>query len=225
MIESRAQTAGGTDLSVSEGPSTAVVCDHCGKHMYSPLCCASCGALNPIPPEGLSFNYFEVFGLPVGYEVDTAALHKRYLSLSRGVHPDAREERSEDVRRQALALSAELNRAYDTLRDPVARAEYLLTLAGGPLPAEDKSVPPRLLGEVMTLREEIEEAAARKDAAALTRLRETVTARRQAVLEEIAALCRETQPDPAARQQRRKQLNAIKYWNNLLEQVTTALAG
>jgi molecular chaperone HscB len=193
--------------------------------MYSPLCCASCGALNPIPPERLGFNYFQLFGLDAGYDVDVAGLHRRYLSLSRGVHPDVREERNDEVRRQALGLSAELNRAYDTLRDPIARAEYLLTLAGGPLPADDKSVPPRLLGEVMTIREEIDEATAEKNTAALTVLRDTVAARRQAALEEIAALARQQQLDEAARKQWRKQLNAIKYWNNLLEQVTTALAG
>lgn len=212
-------------LSAHENPTPAVVCTHCGKNMYSPLCCAGCGALNPIPPEGLSFNYFEIFGLPVGYDVDTAALHRQYLALSRGVHPDARAEQSEEVRRQALALSAELNRAYDTLRDPVARAEYLLALAGGPLPAEDKSVPPRLLGEVMTLREEIEAAAGVHRAEALRELRATISARVQAVLEEIAAAARQREPDEAARRQWRKQLNAVKYWNNLLEQVTMALAG
>jgi molecular chaperone HscB len=211
-------------LSASESPSPVVVCTHCGKHMYSPLCCASCGALNPIPPEGLSFNYFEIFGLSIGYDVDAAALHRQYLSLSRGVHPDARAERSEEVRQRALALSAELNRAYDTLRDPIARAEYLLTLAGGPLPADDKSVPPRLLGEVMTLREEIEEAAGEKDAAALAKLREAVSGRRQAAMEQVAALCRQGETDEAGRRQWRRQLNAIKYWNNLLEQVTTAMA-
>lgn len=212
-------------LSASESPSPAVTCTHCGKNMYSPLCCASCGALNPIPPERLGFNYFEVFGLEVGYDIDTAGLHRQYLSLSRGVHPDVREERGDNIRRQALALSAELNRAYDTLRDPISRAEYLLTLAGGPLPAEDKSVPPRLLGEVMTIREEIDEATSAKDTAALTTLRETVAVRRQAALDEIAGLCRQNKTDEAARAQWRKQLNAIKYWNNLLEQVTTALAG
>jgi molecular chaperone HscB len=207
------------ELSARESPSTAVVCSHCSKPMYSPLFCAGCGALNSIPPEGL--NYFEIFGLPTGCDVDTAALHRQYLSLSRGVHPDIREDRSETVRQQALALSAELNRAYETLRDPVSRAEYLLSMAGGPSPAEDKSVPARLLGEVMTLREEIEEAAAGKDLDALRALRETITARRQAALDEVAALCRAPERDEAVRLQWRKQLNAIKYWNNLLEQVST----
>ncbi len=211
-------------MSARESPSPAVVCTHCGKSMYSPLCCASCGALNPIPPEGLGFNYFEIFGLPAGYDVDTAALHRQYLSLSRGVHPDSREDRSESVRRQALSLSAELNRAYETLRDPVARAEYLLTLAGGPSPAEDKSVPARLLGEVMTLREEIEDAAAGKNADALRALGETIAARRQAALDEIAGLCRGAGRDEAALRQWRKQLNAVKYWNNLLEQVSAPAA-
>jgi len=88
-------------MSNRESPSTAVVCSHCSQPMYSPLCCAGCGALNPIPPEGLNFNYFEIFGLPVSYEVDTAALHRQYLSLSRGVHPDIREDRTDAIRRQA----------------------------------------------------------------------------------------------------------------------------
>lgn len=212
-------------MSAHERLSSAVVCTHCGKNMYSPLCCAGCGALNPIPQEGLQFNYFEVFGLPVTYELDAAELRRQYLALSRGVHPDAQSERSDLVRQQALALSAELNRAYDTLRDPITRAEYLLALAGGPSAADDKSVPPRLLGEVMTLREEIETAAGERHLEALRELRATVAARREAAMDEITAIGRQPDRDEATRQQWRKHLNAVKYWNNLFEQVTTALAG
>lgn len=211
-------------MSAPESSSPAVVCSRCSTPLYSPLCCASCGALNPIPREGQQFNYFEFFGLPVTYDIDAAALHRRYLSLSRGVHPDVHGGDSDETRRQALALSAELNRAYETLRNPIARAEYLLTLAGGPAPADDKSVPPRLLGEVMTLREQIEEAAGAKDADAMERLRQTILSRRQAAMDEIAALCRGAERDEAARRQLRKQLNAVKYWNNLLEQVPITAA-
>ncbi|HOB75520.1 MAG TPA: Fe-S protein assembly co-chaperone HscB [Phycisphaerae bacterium] len=211
-------------MSAPETSSPAVVCSQCSTPMYSPLCCASCGALNPVPPEGLHFNYFELFGLPAAYDLDAAVLHRRYLALSRGVHPDIHGGGSDDQRRQALALSAELNRAYETLRDPVARAEYLLMLAGGPSPAEDKSVPPRLLGEVMTLREELEEAEGSKDAEAMERLRQTIATRRQATMDEIANLCRSTTRDEAIRRQLRKQLNAVKYWNSLLEKAQTTAA-
>lgn len=195
--------------------------------MDSPLCCASCGALSPQSPEEQGFDYFDFFGLPCRYELDTAALHRRYLALSRWIHPDIRVDRSDPARRQALALSAQLNRAYETLRDPVARADYLLSLAGGPSATEDKSVPGPMLNEVVLLREEIEEAAGGQDASALAALRRQVSARRQAGIEEIARLARNlvqndaVAPEPE-RRALRQQLNAAKYWNNLLEQLSAA---
>src|SRR3990172_1789239 len=99
------------------------LCGQCSKPMDSPVCCASCGALNALPPS--MFTYFELFGLEPTYDLDLGLLRRKYLTLSRTIHPDVAGRSGDQVRRQSLDLSAGLNRAYDTLRDPAARAEYL----------------------------------------------------------------------------------------------------
>jgi molecular chaperone HscB len=130
----------------------------------------------------------------------------------------------DEHRRRVLAASAELNRAYDTLRSPVQRAEYLLALAGGPSSAGDKSVPGGLLGEVMMLREELDEAKSENDAPALEAMSGQVAARREAALAAIGELCRSLDSGgEAAQKALREQLNTIKYWDNLLEQLPADL--
>ncbi len=93
------------------------MCTQCSQPMETPLCCASCGALNPQPPS--MFTYFELFSMEPTYDVDPGELRRKYLGLSRSIHPDMAGRDSEAQRRQSLALSSGLNRAYETLRNPV----------------------------------------------------------------------------------------------------------
>ncbi len=189
--------------------------------MDSPIGCATCGALGQLPPGNV--DCFTLFGLPHRFEVDLKALHTRLLTLSRVVHPDVAGVAIPEKREQALRLSSELNRAYETLRDPLARAEYLLHLAGGPSASDDKSVPPELLGEVMTLREEIEEATAGGNAQALRSLKADLAARRESAVaglaELVGGLQGQGEEGDRSRKRLRVALNVVKYWNNLLERI------
>jgi len=205
---------------MSDAKSRPVMCTECSQPMESPVCCAGCGALNLLPPS--MFTYFELFSIEPSYDLDPAQLRRTYLALSRSIHPDVA-GRSDDAKRvQSLALSSGLNRAYETLRNPFDRAEYLLHLAGGPSAADDKSVPAELLGEIMMLREQIEEASDAGDQETLRSTRSEVLERQQETAEEIAAICRQGNLKDGLTQGRlRRQLNAVKYWNNLLDQIPT----
>lgn len=166
------------------------------------------------------FNYFELFGLEPTYEIDEASLHRKYLSLTRSIHPDVAGRQSEEDRQQSLSLSSELNRAYDTLRDPVARAEYLLSHVGEAAMRDKRSVPPETLGEIMMFREEIEEAQTAGDSAGLQTLRRQVIERQQSLKQTIDALARSLPDSDAGTQKElREQLNVIKYWSNLLDRL------
>src|SRR5205085_2031432 len=108
-------------------------------------------------------DHFAFFGLPRTFDLDEAALERSFLELSRLLHPDRQIARkapeSADARRlRALALSANMNAAYDALRNPLKRAEYLVRLAGGVGPEKDKRTPEGFLPEMLELREELEEA-------------------------------------------------------------------
>lgn len=193
-------------------------CTTCSQQLESPICCTSCGELNAEPIGRCS--YFELFGLPVSYDIDEGNLHRRYLALTRSVHPDVVGQACAARRRDALTISSEMNRAYETLRDPVLRAGYLLSLAGPDDDPDSRAAPTELLGEVMMLREEIEESRQAGDRAALAALRQQVTAKQKACMDSIASLARSLNDNkPETRRALRWQLNAIKYWNNLMDQL------
>jgi molecular chaperone HscB len=106
----------------------------------------------------LSKDFYEFFGIDRKLELDNDALQKRFYELSRQWHPDRFSRKSPDEQAQALEATAIVNDGYRTLRDPVKRAEYLLTEEGFPI-AEQRSrdVPPELLEEVFELNMMLEE--------------------------------------------------------------------
>mgnify|MGYP003296423415 CR=1 FL=1 len=77
-----------------------------------------------------SQNYFALFGLPQRYGFDPEQLDAAYRALQRVVHPDRYAAAGDAERRVALQSSARVNEAYRALKDPVGRAQYLLTLRG-----------------------------------------------------------------------------------------------
>src|SRR5664280_2887047 len=84
-------------------------------------------------------DYFEIFSLPPHLVIDTAALEKSFYALSRKLHPDRFAAKPAAEQEAALAESSRLNDAYRTLKDPIARTEYLLQLEGVELEEQSKS--------------------------------------------------------------------------------------
>ncbi len=104
-----------------------------------------------------SKNFFELFGLPVGYIVDGKALAERYRELQRIVHPDRFANASDQERRLSVQGAALINEAFDTLKDPIARGGYLLGLHGVDMDALNESTRDMdFLMQQMELREELE---------------------------------------------------------------------
>src|ERR1700761_6852106 len=117
-------------------------------------------------------NYFAQFGLPRHLNIDTAALEKSFYAQSRKLHPDRFASRPPAEQEAALAASSRLNDAYRTLRDPIARTEYLLALEGIQLEEQSRAAtdaarasgtakkqvaPPDLLEEAFELNMQLEE--------------------------------------------------------------------
>ena len=96
-------------------------------------------------------DYFEVFGLPRQLGIDTLALEKKFYELSRKYHPDYFTTASPSEKTQAVRMTALLNDAYRTLRHPVHRVEYLLSLYG--FKPDSSKVPQALLIEVFEINE------------------------------------------------------------------------
>ena len=103
-------------------------------------------------------DYFAIFELPRKLWIDMGALEQKFLHLSWKLHPDNFVNASERERELSLKRSSELNDAYRTLRDPVARVEYLLGIEGARKEGEHRQqAPPELLEEVFELNESLDE--------------------------------------------------------------------
>ena len=103
-------------------------------------------------------NHFELFGLPATFDIDTDELTVRYRELQRRVHPDKFANASDQDRRLSLQMTAQINEGFHTLKDPVRRGRYLLSLRSIDLGDEtDTTMDPAFLLEQMELREELEE--------------------------------------------------------------------
>jgi molecular chaperone HscB len=117
-------------------------------------------------------DFFALFQLPRHLHLDLAALEKTFYAQSRKLHPDRFAARPPAEQAAALAASSALNDAYRTLRDPIARTEYLLTLEGIQLEEQSRAAtdaakasgtakkqvaPPDLLEEAFELNMALEE--------------------------------------------------------------------
>jgi molecular chaperone HscB len=109
-------------------------------------------------------THFERLGLPRRFGLDAAEVERNYLARSRELHPDYHQLSATAEQRASMELTAALNEAYATLRQPFRRAEYLLALEGGPTAAEHKEMAPAFLEEMLELRMEIEELREAGDA-------------------------------------------------------------
>jgi molecular chaperone HscB len=133
-------------------------------------------------------DHFERLGLPRRFSVDPAAVEREYLARSRAVHPDFHHLGSSAEQRASLELTAALNEAYLTLKDPARRAEYLLTLLGGPTAQQEKNLDQAFLMDMLELRERIEEARAAGDPAVVGAIEAELTALQAERVRQIAGL-------------------------------------
>src|SRR5277367_1872115 len=137
-------------------------------------------------------DYFAIFGLRRKLWIEMNALEQKYLQLSWKLHPDNFVNATEEERELSLRRSSELNDAYRTLQDPVARVEYLLGLENMRKEGEHKQqAPPELLEEVFELNESLDELRETKsaggDLAALKVRLETAASNFQQKLKEVDA--------------------------------------
>ena len=170
-------------------------------------------------------TYFELLGLPRRFAVDAAEVEKTYLQRSREVHPDFHQLGTASEQRASLEMTAALNQAYSTLRDPFRRAEYLLELEGGPSAAEYREMTAHFLEEMLELRMQIEELRQAGGGASpeLDALEQQLRQRRETFLRDVGGRFAEHEALPAGDPRRapllrqvRELLNAARYVQGLL---------
>jgi molecular chaperone HscB len=227
-------------MTSQETTHTLQVCRNCGGG--APVDVHFCPQCSQILTIGRHGDYFAFMGAPRKLNLDPSDLEQRFRTLSRQFHPDYFHNATPAERRGSLERSSYLNDAYRTLKNPIARVEYLLGLEGfSPRPegGTNAKAPAALLEEVFALNEELDEvrelraggAAPEVWKARLERARAPIEAKRAAHEADLRELAARWDALPASGgEERREILTALRnrvlernYINNLLEGIEREL--
>ena len=222
-------------MSSSTPASTLQVCRECGGG--APVDAHFCPQCTKILSLGRHGDYFAFLGVPRKLNLDAAELERRFRDLSRQFHPDYFYNAPPAERRASLERSSYLNDAYRTLKDPIARIEYLLKIEGlaakGPQDAS-RQVPPSLLEEVFALNEELDEIRAERSAGAprgqiaarLERARRPIEQKREEHERDVKALAArwDADGDRTTLEALRDRVLERNYITNLLEGIERELS-
>ena len=99
-------------------------------------------------------NYFELYDIPESFEIDQAALKRKFLELSKKYHPDFHTLNDEGEQEDALKMSVLNNEAYKTLKNKELLTAYILELNGITL-GDNDSIPLDFLMEMMDINERL----------------------------------------------------------------------
>ena len=133
----------------------------------SAVLCPTCGAVQP--PGQL--DHFARLGLNVDFDVDRAALDRRYFDCQRLLHPDRFATRTPRERALSQSQAVSINEAYEILKDPLKRADYLVHLKGSGVLHEGCNLvnDQELLTESLELRQALADAETPAEVEALAR--------------------------------------------------------
>lgn len=170
----------------------------------------------------LQSNDFELFGVPVRFVQDRAALDARWKDLQREAHPDKFAAQGAAAQRVAMQWSVRINEAYQRLKDPLKRAAYLCELYGAPVNAENNTaMPSNFLMQQMEWREALDDVpSGAMGAGALQSLLQEVSATHAVALGAVEALIDTTpgtSPDYSAAAQQVRALMFIQRFQRDLD--------
>jgi len=144
----------------------------------------------------VSVDAFATLGIAPAFDIDLAAVEKVHRELSRALHPDKYIGASPSERRAALTKAVEVNEAWRVVRDPLKRADALLSLLASRLAAlhgvsaSEEGAPradPEFLMDMLEQREALSDAKAAKDLDAVRRLASAIEARVRGVEQVLSA--------------------------------------
>lgn len=160
-------------------------------------------------------NYFQLFDIEVHFDVDLNQLSQTYQTLQKKVHPDKFAHASSQEQLLAVQKSAEINDAYQILKNPLKRAEYILVLRGVDLPNEQHTFgDTSFLMRQMELREMLEEIKFAEDVdAALESAQKELTQEYQQHFSLLHSQILEN--NTAANQQACDNLRKLKFYQKL----------
>ena len=163
---------------------------------------------------------FATLGLTPRFDVDAAEIERRYRELQRRFHPDRHVSAPSKERRESLLKAMEINEAYRTVSDEVARAEALL-LHVGLASADSKAADQEFLMEVMELREGLADAKEAQDFERVQMMAADVKSKMQAVRDALRDAF-----DPASDKKNERAslamlVSKLKYYHRFLDEANS----
>lgn len=113
-------------------------------------------------------NYFEFYDIPESFNIDQAALKKKFYAYSKEYHPDFYANESEEKQNEILELSTINNKAYHTLSNPAKRLEYVLRERNLINEGAKPQLPADFLMEMMDINERLMEVDEAQQLAQIT---------------------------------------------------------
>jgi len=189
--------------------------------LESPLYCFSCNSLQSVSED---IDHFELLGLPHCFEIESERLEDLYQRLTLEMHPDFFGAASEEEKIISEKSSVRLNAAYSTLREPAARARYLLDLFAGETSLQTEELPEGFLQEMFSIQESMDEMLDSVDKSALIKMNEDLHKRYNLIESNYASLFKKLGTSPKNTeilQQLQTQLNTERYLSRLLDRINS----
>lgn len=160
-------------------------------------------------------NYFALFGLPIGFQVDTNKLRVAFMNIQRASHPDKFAQSNSFEQEEALERSALANKGFSLLNNKDQLLPYVLELKGIITPDEKYALSPDFLMEMMELNEAWMEA---DDEAAKKSILDQIKAIQDEILEPIKSYLEMDQIDSIA-QETMLQIKEYYYKKKYLDRI------
>ncbi|MBI3446045.1 MAG: Fe-S protein assembly co-chaperone HscB, partial [Magnetospirillum sp.] len=117
-------------MNASAAAAQIVPCWSCkGPVASRALFCSVCGAVQG--PGAI--DHYTRLGMQPAFDLDLDLLERQYFGFQRRLHPDRFAYKSGKEKALSQSQATSLNEAYETLKDPLKRAAYLLGLLGHPV--------------------------------------------------------------------------------------------
>jgi len=185
-------------------------CYNCNKEIEEvDIFCPDCGYVQNINQS----DYFTLLSLPKKFDIGAKNLDVAYFAMQRKLHPDLFVRKSDKEKQYSMAQSLRINDAYEKLKSPLKRAEYLLELAEIIVNKDGRGLkpPPEILMETMQAREELSETDDKEE---IRKILVDATDRKISVIDKINKHSTEDDLDKMAYQTMR-----LRYLDKLIEEI------
>ena len=178
------------------------------------LFCKECGVLQPPVKQ----DHFALFNMAPTFDIDTNKLELAFHALQNKLHPDRFCSRSQKEQTFSLAHAAHINSSYTTLRDPLARARYLISLHKPELLSEETTVTDTtILMEILELRERVADT---DDSEELFQIYQEVAVKKAQTIEKLSAAFKREDYNAA-----NDAVNTLSYYYSLNKELLSRVPG